>query len=96
MQVVEMNGNGIGARYIDFKKRIGEATGKRVVYGHNALEILKEIERDRDIYTALVGRGKANEQVSNAGEVGKTADGYGRKSPENVVWSQGQRLSPLG
>lgn len=95
---VEMNGNGIGARYIDFKKRIGEATGKRVVYGHNALEILKEIERT-NIYTALVGRGKG-EQVSSAGESGKTADGYGRKITfENVVWSKakGNPLDkPLG
>lgn len=95
---VEMNGNGIGARYIDFKKRIGEATGKRVVYGHNALEILKEIERT-NIYTALVGRGKG-EQVSSAGENGKTADGYGRKITfENAVWSKskGNPLDkPLG
>lgn len=95
---VEMNGNGIGARYIDFKKRIGETTGKRVVYGHNALEILKEIERT-NIYTALVGRGKG-EQVSSAGESGKTADGYGRKITfENVVWSKakGNPLDkPLG
>lgn len=95
---VEMNGNGIGARYIDFKKRIGEATGKRVVYGHNALEILKEVERT-NIYTALVGRGKG-EQVSSAEESGKTADGYGRKITfENVVWSKakGNPLDkPLG
>lgn len=95
---VEMNGNGIGARYIDFKKRIGEATGKRVVYGHNALEILKEIERT-NIYTALVGRGKG-EQVSSAESSGKTADGYGRKITfENVVWSKakGNPLDkPLG
>ena len=95
---VEMNGNGIGARYIDFKKRIGEATGKRVVYGHNALEILKEIERT-NIYTALVGRGKG-EQVSSAEESGKEADGYGRKITfESVVWSKakGNPLDkPLG
>ena len=95
---VEMNGNGIGARYIDFKKRIGEATGKRVVYGHNALEILKEIERT-NIYTALVGRGKG-EQVSSAEESGKDADGYGRKITfESVVWSKakGNPLDkPLG
>ena len=84
---VEMNSNGLGARYIDFKKKIGEAVGKRVVYGHNALEILKEVERT-NIYTALVGRGKG-EQVSSAEESGKEADGYGRKITfENVVWSK--------
>ncbi|MGQ7337079.1 phage tail spike protein [Streptococcus suis] len=75
---VEMNGNRIGGRYIDFKQRIGEAVGKRVVYGHNALQILQEVERT-NIFTALVGRGKGEE----------TGDGYGRKITfENVVWSR--------
>lgn len=84
---VEMNSNGLGARYIDFKKKIGEAVGKRVVYGHNALEILKEVERT-NIFTALIGRGKG-EQVSSAEESGKSADGYGRKITfEDVVWSK--------
>lgn len=84
---VEMNGNGIGARYIDFKKKIGEAVGKRVVYGHNALEILQEVERT-NIFTAIVGRGKG-EQVSSAEESGKGGDGYGRKITfEDVIWSK--------
>lgn len=84
---VEMNSNGLGARYIDFKKKIGEAVGKRVVYGHNALEILKEVERT-NIFTALIGRGKG-EQVSSAEESGKSGDGYGRKITfEDVVWSK--------
>lgn len=84
---VEMNSNGIGARYIDFKKKIGEAVGKRVVYGHNALEILKEVERT-NVFTALIGRGKG-EQVSSAEESGKGGDGYGRKITfEDVVWSK--------
>ncbi|HFI0342880.1 TPA: phage tail spike protein [Streptococcus suis] len=77
---VEMNSNRIGARYIDFKRRIGEAVGKRVVYGHNALQILQEVERT-NIFTALVGRGKGEE----------TGDGYGRKITfEDVVWSKTQ------
>lgn len=84
---IEMNSNGLGARYIDFKKKIGEAVGKRVVYGHNALEILKEVERT-NIFTALIGRGKG-EQVSSAEESGKGGDGYGRKITfEDVVWSK--------
>ncbi len=84
---VEMNSNSLGARYIDFKKKIGEAVGKRVVYGHNALEILKEVERT-NIFTALIGRGKG-EQVSSAEESGKGGDGYGRKITfEDVVWSK--------
>ncbi|HEP1814270.1 TPA: phage tail protein, partial [Streptococcus suis] len=75
---VEMNGNRIGARYIDFKQKIGQAVGKRVVYGHNALQILQEVERT-NIFTALVGRGKGEE----------TGDGYGRKITfEDVVWSR--------
>ncbi|HFR3895675.1 TPA: phage tail spike protein [Streptococcus suis] len=77
---VEMNGNRIGARYIDFKQKIGQAVGKRVVYGHNALQILQEVERT-NIFTALIGRGKGEE----------TGAGYGRKITfENVVWSTTQ------
>ncbi|HFI0087840.1 TPA: phage tail spike protein [Streptococcus suis] len=77
---VEMNGNRIGARYIDFKQRIGEAVGKRVVYGHNALQILQEVERT-NIFTALIGRGKGEE----------TGAGYGRKITfEDVTWSTDQ------
>lgn len=95
---VEMNGSQIGARYIDFKRKIGEAVGKRVVYGHNALEILQEVEKT-NLYTALVGRGKG-EQVSSAEDTGKDADGYGRKiNFEEVVWSKakGDTLDkPLG
>jgi phage minor structural protein len=83
---VEMNGNRIGARYIDFKRKIGQAVGKRVVYGHNALQILQEVERT-NIFTALIGRGKG-EQVSSAEESGKQANGFGRKITfEDVVWS---------
>lgn len=66
---VEMNGNKIGARYIDFKRKIGSAVGKRVVYGHNALQILQEVERT-NLFTALIGRGKG-EQVSSAEESDK-------------------------
>ncbi|MGQ7595122.1 phage tail spike protein [Streptococcus suis] len=77
---VEMNGNRIGGRYIDFKRRIGEAVGKRVVYGHNALQILQEVERT-NIFTALIGRGKGEE----------TGAGYGRKITfEDVTWSTDQ------
>lgn len=95
---VEMNGSQIGARYIDFKRKIGEAVGKRVVYGHNALEILQEVEKT-NLYTALVGRGKG-EQVSSSEDTGKDTDGYGRKiNFEEVVWSKakGDPLDkPLG
>lgn len=83
---VEMSGNKIGARYIDFKQKIGEATGKRVVYGHNALQILQEVERT-NLFTALIGRGKGEEVSASDNEGGQA--GYGRRlSFENVVWEK--------
>ena len=81
---VEVNGNKIGARYIDFKEKIGEATGKRVVYGHNALQILQEVERT-NLFTALIGRGKG-EELSAPSEDNATGS-YGRRITfEEVVW----------
>lgn len=81
---VEVNGNKIGARYIDFKQKIGEATGKRVVYGHNALQILQEVERT-NLFTALIGRGKG-EEISAPSEENATGS-YGRRITfEDVVW----------
>lgn len=83
---VEMNGNKIGARYIDFKQRIGEATGKRVVYGHNALQILQEVERT-NLFTALIGRGKGEEVSAPTNEGGHA--GYGRRVTfEDIVWEK--------
>lgn len=81
---VEVNGNKIGARYIDFKQKIGEATGKRVVYGHNALQILQEVERT-NLFTALIGRGKGEELSAPSEE--NTTGTYGRRITfEEVVW----------
>ena len=81
---VEVNGNKIGARYIDFKQKIGEATGKRVVYGHNALQILQEVERT-NLFTALIGRGKGEELSAPSGE--NTQGTYGRRITfEDIVW----------
>lgn len=83
---VEVNGNKIGARYIDFKDKIGEATGKRVVYGHNALQILQEVERT-NLFTALIGRGKG-EEISAPSEENATGS-YGRRITfEDVVWEK--------
>ena len=81
---VEVNGNKIGGRYIDFKQKIGEATGKRVVYGHNALQILQEVERT-NLFTALIGRGKG-EEISAPTDENNTGS-YGRRITfEDVVW----------
>nr|DAK18439.1 MAG TPA: minor structural protein [Caudoviricetes sp.] len=83
---IEMNGNKIGARYIDFKQKIGEATGKRVVYGHNALQILQEVERT-NLFTALIGRGKGEEVSAPTGEGGQA--GYGRRITfEDIIWEK--------
>lgn len=81
---VEVNGNKIGARYIDFKQKIGEATGKRVVYGHNALQILQEVERT-NLFTALIGRGKG-EEVSSPSEENAQGTYARRITFEDVVW----------
>lgn len=83
---VEVTNGRIGARYIDFKHRLGKRRGARVVYGHNALEIVKEEERT-ELYTALIGRGKG-EEVSSEDENKSGQAGYGRKiNFEEVEWS---------
>lgn len=83
---VEVTNGRIGARYIDFKHRLGKHRGARVVYGHNALEIVKEEERT-ELYTALIGRGKG-EEVSSEEENASGQAGYGRKiNFEEVEWS---------
>lgn len=83
---VEVTNGRIGARYIDFKHRLGKRRGTRVVYGHNALEIVKEEERT-ELYTALIGRGKG-EEVSSEEENKSGQAGYGRKiNFEEVEWS---------
>ena len=74
---VEINGNQVGARYIEFRKKLGTHSGERVVYGHNALKIIQESEKV-ELYTALIGRGKALE-VSSAQDNASGQAGYGRK-----------------
>lgn len=84
---VEINGNKVGNRYIEFKKRIGKNVGRRVVYGHNALQIIKEVEKT-DLVTALVGRGRG-EEVSSAEENAGGVAGYGRKITfEEIEWKK--------
>lgn len=84
---VEMNNNEIGAKYIDFKKKIGVAEGRRVVYGHNALKILKQNEKS-ELITAVIGRGNGQE-VSSAEENESGKAGYGRKITfKDVVWTK--------
>lgn len=83
---VQMNGNRIGGRYLDFKQKIGKATGERVVYGHNALEIIKESDHSQ-LFTALIGRGKGEEiapevtQANREARLAKSKDEQGDASP---------------
>lgn len=82
---VEITTNRIGARYIEFRKKTGKNAGKRVVYGHNALQIVKEVEKT-NTYTALIGRGKGVE-VSSAEDNDSGQAGFGRKiGIEDVDW----------
>ncbi|SUU91720.1 Phage-related protein [Alloiococcus otitis] len=84
---IEVTHDRITARYINFKTQIGVNNGQRVVYGHNALEILKEEEKT-ELYTALIGRGRG-EEVSDGSESESGQAGYGRKiNFSEVEWSK--------
>ena len=99
---IEIDGTGrrskIGARYIELRHRIGNVTGERVVYGHNAVEIVNETD-NTEIYTALIGRGRG-EQVTDGSDNASGKAGYGRKVTfKDVSWlqSKGDPIDkPLG
>lgn len=92
---VETTANGIGKRYIDFKHKLGDNQGSRVVYGKNGIQITKEQER-ANLYTALIGRGKGEEvstaeenAAKNGDDIDNARAGYGRKiNFEEIVWSK--------
>jgi phage minor structural protein len=86
---VEISLNRIGARYIDLKKRIGDRTGQRVTYGHNALKIIKEEER-AEFYTAVIGLG--NSEIVSVPEANDDRrNGYSRKNNfKDLVWTKPQ------
>lgn len=86
---VEISLNKIGARYIDLKKRIGDRTGQRVTYGHNALKIIKEEER-AEFYTAVIGLG--NSEIVSVPEANDDRrNGYSRKKNfKDLVWTKPQ------
>lgn len=86
---VEISYNKIGARYIDLKKRIGDRTGQRVTYGHNALKIIKEEER-AEFYTAVIGLG--NSEIVSVPEANDDRrNGYSRKKNfKDLVWTKPQ------
>ena len=79
------DGNKITGRYVDLLGFRGEDTGERFVYGSNALEVVKEVDKS-EVYTRVIPRGKGEEKHD---ENGKPTDGYGRRIKINdVVWEK--------
>lgn len=79
------DGNKITGRYVDLLGFRGEDTGERFVYGTNALEVVKEVDKS-EVYTRVIPRGKGEEKVD---EEGKPTDGYGRRIKiDDVVWEK--------
>lgn len=79
------NGSRITGRYINLYKQRGEDTGERFVYGSNALEVVKELDKS-EVYTRIIPRGKGEEKLD---ENGKPTDGHGRRIKiDDVVWSK--------
>nr|DAR72447.1 MAG TPA: tail protein [Caudoviricetes sp.] len=79
------NGSRITGRYIDLYKQRGEDTGERFVYGSNALEVVKELDKS-EVYTRIIPRGKGEEKLD---ENGKPTDGHGRRIKiDDVGWSK--------
>lgn len=71
-------------RYIDVYDKLGHDTGRRFVYGTNALTITSETTK-ASVYTALIGRGKGEEKTDENGEA---TGGYGRRiNFADVEWS---------
>lgn len=76
----------ISSRKVNFYLQQGKRTGKRFEYGSNLLEVTRE-EDSQEIYTALVGRGKGEEQTDE--KAGEATGGYGRRiNFSDVVWSK--------
>lgn len=76
----------ITSRKVNFYQQQGQRTGKRFEYGSNLLTVTRE-EDSQDIVTALVGRGKGEEETDEA--TGEATGGYGRRINFNdVVWSK--------
>ena len=79
------DGNKITGRYVDLLGFRGEDTGERFVYGTNALEVVKEVDKS-EVYTRVIPRGKGEEKHD---ENGKPTDGYGRRIKiDDVVWEK--------
>ena len=78
-------GNKVTGRYVNLQRQRGEDTGERFVYGSNALEVVKELDKS-EIYTRIIPRGKGEEKLD---ENGKPTDGHGRRIQiTDIEWSK--------
>lgn len=82
---VVIKGNKIIKRYVNLYTKMGYITNKRFVYGHNALNIVRE-EDQQNIYTAGIGRGKGEEKFDSSGE---STGAFGRRIDfKDVEWKK--------
>lgn len=84
-------GSRITGRYINLYKQRGEDTGERFVYGSNALEVVKELDKS-EVYTRIIPRGKGEEKL---GEDGKPTDGHGRRIKIDDVFCSKAKGDPI-
>ncbi|MFL2042991.1 phage tail spike protein [Weissella hellenica] len=92
---VEIQGNTISGRYMDYLARQGEDTSKVFAKGSNLLTIERQSDTS-GIYTAILPRGKGVETDGDHNE--STPDGYGRRlNIADAVWkkSDGKPLDKL-
>lgn len=77
--------NKITKRYVDVYEKRGKATHNRYVYGHKAINVDKEIDR-QNVFTAIVPRGKGEEKHD---EDGNATGGFGRRIQiTDIEWSK--------
>lgn len=77
--------NKITKRYVDVYKKRGKVTHNRYVYGHKAINVDKEIDR-QNVFTAIVPRGKGEEKYD---EDGNATGGFGRRIQiTDIEWSK--------
>ncbi|CAM3056002.1 phage tail spike protein [Leuconostoc gasicomitatum] len=82
---IEIQGNAISGRYMDYLARQGADTSKVFASGSNLLTVERQSDTS-NIYTAILPRGKGKE-IDN-GEV-DTPDGYGRRiNIADVEWKK--------
>lgn len=77
--------NKITKRYVDVYEKRGKVTYNRYVYGHKAINVDKEIDR-QNVFTAIVPRGKGEEKHD---ENGNATGGFGRRIQiTDIEWSK--------